>query len=64
MPDPSHHHTFIYADSMLAEFLCHAHLMELTSQRAEELRQIHRYHHPDECIVHLEAAYLLVTEAN
>ncbi len=54
--------TFVYAESILAEVLCHAHVMELTSERAEELRFIHRHHHPDECIVHLQAAYLLLIE--
>ncbi|WP_232236238.1 hypothetical protein [Nocardia sp. BMG51109] len=57
-----HFRNFVYADSWLAEFLCQASLMELTPQRAEELREIHRFHHPDECIVHLEAAYLLLIE--
>ncbi|WP_245660098.1 hypothetical protein [Nocardia gamkensis] len=42
--------------------MCHAHLMELTVLRAQELREIHRRHHPDECVVHLEAAYLLLVE--
>ncbi|WP_245720850.1 hypothetical protein [Nocardia pseudovaccinii] len=48
------------ADGKLAEFMCQVSLMELTVERARELRQIHRFHHPDECIVHLEAAYLLL----
>ncbi|PPJ23137.1 hypothetical protein C5E45_29315 [Nocardia nova] len=56
--------TFVYADSVLAEVLCCAHLMELTPKRAEELRFIHRHHHPDECVVHLEAAYLLLIEVD
>jgi hypothetical protein len=42
--------------------MCQVHLMELTRHRARELRRIHRFHHPDECIVHLEAACLLVIE--
>ncbi len=50
------------ADGKLAEFMCDVHLMELTPGRAFELRHIHRFHHPDECIVHLEAAYLLLIE--
>ncbi|WP_454196503.1 hypothetical protein [Nocardia sp. Marseille-Q1738] len=45
---------------MLAEFMCQVHLMELTVERARELRCIHREHPPDECVVHLEAAYLLL----
>lgn len=30
--------------------------------RTSELLYIHRHHHPDECIVHLEAACLLLIE--
>ncbi|MFF3572196.1 hypothetical protein ACFYXQ_30885 [Nocardia jiangxiensis] len=52
----------MYADSVLAEVLCHASLMELTVPRARELRQIHQHHRPDECAVHLEAAFLLLLE--
>ncbi|NQE67981.1 hypothetical protein [Nocardia gamkensis] len=47
---------------MLAEFMCRVHLLDLTRERARELRHIHRLHHPDECIVHLESAYLLLIE--
>ncbi|WP_258562247.1 hypothetical protein [Nocardia africana] len=36
--------------------------MELTVERARELRHIHRFHHPDECLVHSEAAYLLLLD--
>ncbi|MFE7747262.1 hypothetical protein [Nocardia sp. NPDC057455] len=54
--------TFVRADGMLAEFMCHAHLLELTVERARELRRIHRFHRPDECIVHLEVAYVLLIE--
>ena len=54
--------TFVYADSPLAEVWCHASLMELTVPRARELLEIHQHHHPDECVVHLEAAYLLLVE--
>ncbi len=60
--EPLPHRTFVYADSVLAEALCQASLMELTIPRARELREIHQNHHPDECIVHLEAAYLLLVE--
>ncbi|MGV9585501.1 hypothetical protein [Nocardia farcinica] len=42
--------------------MCRVHLMELTPERARELRHVHRFHRPDECIVHLEAAYLLLIE--
>ncbi|MCX4098037.1 hypothetical protein [Nocardia sp. alder85J] len=63
-PDPLRHRTFVYAQSILAEVLCHANLLELTSERAEELRFIHQCHRPDECTVHLEAAYLLLIEAD
>jgi hypothetical protein len=61
-PDPLHHRTFVQADGKLAEFMCHVHLLELTLVRARELRYIHRLHRPDECIVHLEAAYLILIE--
>lgn len=47
---------------MLAESMCQVHLMELSVERAEQLRHIHRFHHPDECVVHMEAAYFLLTE--
>ncbi|MEU2043293.1 hypothetical protein [Nocardia niwae] len=60
--DPLPHRTFVSADGKLAEFMCQVHLMELTRHRARELRHIHRFHHPDECIVHLEAACLLLIE--
>ncbi len=58
------HRTFVHADGKLAEFMCQVYLLELTSERARELRHIHRHHHPDECLVHLEAAYLLAVEAD
>ncbi|WP_019925438.1 hypothetical protein [Nocardia sp. BMG111209] len=54
--------TFVHADGKLAEFMCQVSLMELTPERARQLRHIHRFHHPDECVVHLEAAYLLLIE--
>ena len=59
MPD---HRTFVHADGVLAEFMCQVHLLELTHGRAQELRRIHRHHPPDECIVHLEASYLLMID--
>ncbi|WP_043732611.1 hypothetical protein [Nocardia asiatica] len=62
MPEPLRHRTFVQADGMLAEFMCQVHLMELSVERAEQLRHIHRFHHPDECVVHMEAAYFLLTE--
>ncbi|WP_281918300.1 hypothetical protein [Nocardia sputorum] len=62
LPDPLHHRTFVQADGMLAEFMCRVHLLELTVERARELQHIHRLHNPDECIVHLESAYLLLIE--
>ena len=62
--NPSGHRTFVHADGVLAEFMCQVSLMELTVERAHELRHIHRFHHPDECVVHLEAAYLLLTNEN
>ncbi|WP_280477456.1 hypothetical protein [Nocardia asiatica] len=61
-PDPSVHRTFVQADGILAEHMCKVHLLALTLGRARELRRIHRLHHPDECIVHLEAAYFLLVE--
>lgn len=57
---PGQHRTFVQADGKLAEFMCQVSLIELTVERARELRYIHRLHHPDECIVHVEAAYLLL----
>lgn len=48
--------TFVYANGPLAEVLCDAYLMELTVERARELRESHRRHQPDECCVHLQAA--------
>lgn len=62
MPEPLEQRTFVQADGKLAEFMCRVHLMELTPERARELRHVHRFHRPDECIVHLEAAYLLLIE--
>ncbi|MGN2635058.1 hypothetical protein ACTD5D_02445 [Nocardia takedensis] len=62
MPEPLRHRTFVQAEGMLAEFMCQVHLMELSVGRAEQLRHIHRFHHPDECVVHMEAAYFLLTE--
>ncbi len=61
-PEPLNHRTFVPADGKLAEVMCQVHLIELTLDRARELLFIHRHHHPDECIVHLEAAYLLLVE--
>ncbi|OBA68224.1 hypothetical protein A5780_08725 [Nocardia sp. 852002-20019_SCH5090214] len=60
--EPLPHRTFVHADGKLSEFMCQVHLLELTPERAEELRYIHRTHHPDECVVHLESAYLLMIE--
>ncbi|MEU4706760.1 hypothetical protein AB0G00_10020 [Nocardia salmonicida] len=54
--------TFVQADGRLAEFMCQVHLLELTPERAEHLRHIHRFHRPDECFVHLQVAYLLLIE--
>ncbi len=61
-PDPSEQRAFVHADGKLAEFMCQVHLLGLTTARARELRTIHGAHCPDECIVHLEAAYLLLIE--
>lgn len=61
-PDALRHSTFVQADGKLAEVMCQVYLLELTVERARELRWIHREHPPDECIVHLEAAALLLDE--
>ncbi|MBF6235190.1 hypothetical protein [Nocardia farcinica] len=61
-PEPLNHKTFVQADGMLAEFMCQVQLLDLTVERARELLYIHRHHPPDECIVHLEAACLLLIE--
>lgn len=42
--------------------MCQVSLVDLTLNRVRELLYIHRFHHPDECVVHLEAAYLLLVE--
>lgn len=60
--DPMGQRAFVHADGKLAEFMCQVHLLGLTPARARELRTIHGAHCPDECIVHLEAAYLLLIE--
>lgn len=62
--DPVQHRTFVHADGKLAEFMCQVYLLELTLERANELQRIHRFHHPEECIVHLECAYLLLVEGD
>lgn len=59
-PDPLHHKTFVQADGKLAEFMCHVHVTDLTPVRARELRHIHRHHLPDDCMVHLAAAVMLL----
>ncbi|MGW4325476.1 hypothetical protein ACWEKR_06245 [Nocardia sp. NPDC004573] len=61
-PEPLNHKTFVQADGAPAEFMCRVQLLALTVQRAGKLLYIHRHHHPDECIVHLEVAYLLLVE--
>ncbi|MFF0488050.1 hypothetical protein ACWDSJ_36240 [Nocardia sp. NPDC003482] len=63
MPESLQRKVFVHADGALPEFMCQVHLLKLTRDRAEELRFIHRTHRPDECIVHLEAAYLLLRQA-
>lgn len=52
--------TYIQADGLLAEVLCSAYLLELTAIRAQELRESHGMHRPDECWVHLQAAVKLL----
>ncbi|KZM71851.1 hypothetical protein [Nocardia terpenica] len=58
--DPLPYKNYVHADGKLAEFMCQVYLMDLTIERARELRHIHRFHHPDECLVHLAATYLLL----
>ncbi|WP_156959300.1 hypothetical protein [Nocardia sp. BMG51109] len=63
LPGPLPHRAFVHADGWLAEHVCQVYLLELTQERARELRHIHRHHHPDMCVVHLEAAaFLLLSE--
>ncbi|WP_169810426.1 hypothetical protein [Nocardia arthritidis] len=50
------------AEGKLAEHLCNVHLLDLTPERAGQLRNIHAEHRPDDCLVHLAAAYLLLGE--
>ncbi|MGY4103595.1 hypothetical protein ACW2Q0_29135 [Nocardia sp. R16R-3T] len=64
MANPLEHRTFVHADGLLAELMCQVHLLELTPERARELRYIHREHHPDDCVVHLEAAWLLLLDGD
>ncbi|MGK8521512.1 hypothetical protein ACRS6B_08115 [Nocardia asteroides] len=60
LPPFEAHRTFVQADGKLAEHLCKVHLVDLTPQRAAQLREIHADHRPDDCLVHLAAAYLLL----
>lgn len=62
LPEPLGRRTFVHADGRLAEFMCQVHPIEWTTERARQLRFIHRHHPPDECIVHLEAAFMLAAE--
>ncbi|WP_306359806.1 hypothetical protein [Nocardia sp. CC227C] len=57
-------HSFVQADSPLAEHLCQVQLLELTRGGAFELRYAHRHHHPDECLVHLAVAVFLLEAAD
>lgn len=38
VPEPLDPTVFVSADGILAEFMCHVHLLELTPERAAELR--------------------------
>ncbi|MEV0772757.1 hypothetical protein [Nocardia salmonicida] len=60
MPEPLQGYTFVHADGILAEVMCQVRLLELTMERARELREIHGGHQPDECPVHLAAAFLIM----
>ncbi|NKY29553.1 hypothetical protein [Nocardia gamkensis] len=62
VPSVEDHKTFVQAEGKLAEHLCNVHLLDLTPERAGQLRNIHAEHRPDDCLVHLAAAYLLLGE--
>lgn len=53
MSAPTHpfSHMFVPADGLLAEFLCHVELLELTPARAEILHALHGDHPRDDCVV-------------
>ena len=59
MSEPLDSNVFVQANGRLAEFMCQVRLLDLTPERAHELRWIHREHRPDECMVHLAVAVLL-----
>ena len=58
--DPRDGTAFVQADGVLAEHLCQVRLLDLTVGRAHELRFLHRFHRPDDCLVHLAAAVFLL----
>ncbi|WP_433600375.1 hypothetical protein ACQPXH_00435 [Nocardia sp. CA-135953] len=60
MTDPLQQRVFVAADGQLAERMCRVYLMNLTVERAKQLRQIHREHRPDDCLVHLAVAVFLL----
>lgn len=62
LSDPVCPKTFCDADSLLPEYMCQVYLMGLTPARARQLRRIHRFHPPDECVVHLQTATMLLTD--
>ncbi len=51
MPEPACTHMFVAADGMLAEYLCHVELLDLTEARAVALHAIHRDHPRWDCLV-------------
>lgn len=60
MPDFPRSNMFVAADGHLAEYLCHVELLDLTIERAAQLRVLHDHHAPDTCRV-LAAALLCST---
>ncbi|NNH73751.1 hypothetical protein HLB23_28510 [Nocardia uniformis] len=51
MSEPTYTHMFVRADSLLAEYLCHVELLDLTEPRAEQLHALHRDHARGSCLV-------------
>lgn len=51
MSEPTYTHMFVSADSVLAEYLCHVELLDLTEPRAEVLHAVHRDHARSVCLV-------------
>ncbi|WP_405182028.1 hypothetical protein OG225_13635 [Nocardia sp. NBC_01377] len=60
MPYAPERRAFVHANSRLAEHLCGLHVTDLTVARARRLQKIHGEHHPDDCLIHLAAAAMLL----